>query len=47
MASSRNLALAVLVVAIALGVFYMIDPTLAGLLGRKAEGFESGEVKYW
>ena len=24
----------------------MIDPTLAGLLGRKAEGFESGEVTY-
>ena len=36
MADSRNMILAVLVVAIAIAVFYMIDPTLAGLLGRKA-----------
>ena len=38
--------LAVLVVAIALGVLYMLDPTLAGLLsGRKREGFDN-EVTY-
>ena len=41
MALSRNVILAVLVVAIALGVFYMLDPTLAGLLRRKHEGFEN------
>jgi hypothetical protein len=37
---SRNILLAMLIVAIALGVFYMLDPTFAGLLGRKHEGFE-------
>ena len=31
--------MAVLIVVIALGVFYMLDPTFAGLLGRKHEGF--------
>lgn len=36
MADSRNLILAVLVVAIAVAVFYMIDPTLGGILGSKA-----------
>jgi hypothetical protein len=36
---SRNILLAVLIVAIALGVFYMLDPTFAGLLGRKYEGY--------
>ena len=41
MALSRNVILAVLVLAIALGVFYMLDPTLAGLLRRKHEGFEN------
>jgi hypothetical protein len=40
---SRNILLAVLIVVIALGVFYMLDPTFAGLLGRKYEGFE-GDV---
>ncbi len=40
---SRNILLAVLIVVIALGVFYMLDPTFAGLLGRKHEGFE-GDV---
>jgi len=41
---SRNIVLAVLIVAIALGVFYMIDPSLGGLLGRRhhrKEGFAS------
>ena len=38
---SRNVILAVLIVAIALGVFYMIDPTFGGLLKAKKEGFEN------
>ena len=36
---SRNIVLAVLILAIAAGVFYMIDPTLGGLLRHKREGF--------
>lgn len=44
MSTSRNILLAVLIVAIALGVFYMLDPTFAGLLGRK-EGFDN-DVTY-
>lgn len=40
---SRNMILAILIVAIALGVFYMLDPTLGGLLGKK-EGFENNMV---
>ncbi len=36
--------MAVLIVVIALGVFYMLDPTLAGLLGRKHEGFYADVV---
>ena len=36
---SRNIVLAVLILAIAAGVFYMIDPTLGGLLRQKREGF--------
>lgn len=43
MALSRNAILAIMIVAIALGVFYMLDPTLAGLLGR-SEGFEDKTV---
>jgi hypothetical protein len=43
MALSRNSILAIMIVAIALGVFYMLDPTLAGLLGR-SEGFEDKTV---
>lgn len=38
---SRNVILAVLIVAIALGVFFMIDPTFGGLLKAKKEGFEN------
>jgi hypothetical protein len=41
MASSRNIVLAVLVVAIAIGVFYMMDPTMGGLLGGRADGFQN------
>jgi hypothetical protein len=40
---SRNIILAVLIVAIAIGVFYMIDPSLGGLLAKKYEGFANGE----
>jgi hypothetical protein len=45
MESSRNILLAVLIVVIALGVFYMLDPTLAGLLARKQEGFYSDVIQ--
>lgn len=45
MDSTRNMILAILITAIAVGVFYMIDPTFMGLLGRK-EGFDSGDVTY-
>lgn len=41
MSTSRNMVLAVLVVAIAVGVFYMMDPTLGGLLAAKHEGFQT------
>jgi hypothetical protein len=37
---SRNIILAVLIIAIAIGVFYMLDPSLGGLLRKKYEGFE-------
>ena len=42
--SSQDLTLALLVVVIALGVFYMLDPTLGGLLKQKKEGFENSVV---
>lgn len=44
---SRNIILAVLIVAVALGVFYMIDPSFGGLLkyGR-SEGFENNVMNY-
>ena len=45
METSRNILLAVLIVVIALGVFYMLDPTFAGLLGRKYEGFYSDVIQ--
>ena len=38
---SRNIILAVLIIAIAIGVFYMLDPSLGGLLRKKYEGFEN------
>ena len=37
---SRNTILAVLIAVVAVGVVYMLDPTLFGLLGRR-EGFEN------
>ncbi len=40
MDSSRNIVLALLVIAIGLAIFYMIDPTMGGMLGRKYESFE-------
>ncbi len=45
MATSRNIVLALLLVAIALAVFYMMDPTMGGLLGRRYEGFYAEEKK--
>ena len=42
--NSRNVTLVVLIAAIAAGVFYMMDPTLGGLLGRKHEGFADGSA---
>lgn len=45
MSSSRNILLAVLTVAIAFGVLYMLDPTLGGLLARRKEGF-ANDVTY-
>ena len=41
MLTPRNIALAVLVVAILIGVVYIVDPTLGGLLPRKFEGFNN------
>jgi hypothetical protein len=38
---SRNIILAVMSIAIAFGVLYMIDPTLGGLLPQRREGFEN------
>jgi hypothetical protein len=37
--SSRNILLAVLVVGVAVAIFYMMDPTLGGLLAKR-EGFQ-------
>jgi hypothetical protein len=37
--SSRNILLAVLVVGVAVAVFYMMDPTFGGLMGKR-EGFQ-------
>ncbi len=39
MDSSRNFVLAILGIAIALAIFYMIDPSMGGLMGRRREGF--------
>ena len=41
MDSSRNVVLALLVVGIALAVVYMIDPTMFGMVGAKAENFQN------
>ena len=43
--STQDLALAVLVIVIAVGVFYMLDPTLGGIL-KKKEGFASNQIVY-
>ena len=39
--TNQNIVLALLVAFIALGVFYMLDPTFGGLLKLKKEGFEN------
>jgi hypothetical protein len=44
MDASRNVVLAVLAVLIAAGLFYIIDPTLGGLLKPKYEGFYSEDA---
>ena len=41
--SSQDLVLAVLVVVIAAGVFFMLDPTMGGLLKSRNEGFQSND----
>jgi len=41
MLTPRNILLAVLVVAILVGVVYIVDPTFGGLLRRKTEGFNN------
>ena len=38
--TSRNIVLALLVVGVAVAVFYMMDPTFGGLLGKR-EGFQA------
>lgn len=43
--STQDLALAVLVIVIAAGVFYMLDPTLGGLL-KKKEGFAGNPIVF-
>ena len=40
--NTRDIALALLIVAVGLGIFYLLDPTLGGLLKKKNEGFQSG-----
>ena len=40
--SAQDIVLAVLVIVIAVGVFYMLDPTLGGLL-RRREGFVNSD----
>lgn len=43
MDASRNVILAVLAVVIALGLFYIVDPTFGGLVGgKKRDGFYGG-----
>jgi len=42
MDTSRNVVLAVLAVLIALGLFYIVDPTFGGLLKAKHDGFYGG-----
>ena len=40
--NTRDIALALLIVAVGLGIFYLLDPTLGGLLKKKHEGFLNG-----
>jgi hypothetical protein len=41
--NTRDIALALLIVAVGLGIFYLLDPTLGGLLKKKHEGFLNGD----
>jgi|UniRef100_A0A6C0KW94 hypothetical protein len=37
--NTRDIVLALLIVAVGLGIFYLLDPTLGGLLKKRHEGF--------
>jgi hypothetical protein len=39
---TRDLVLALLIVAVGAGVFYLLDPTLGGIMKKKHEGFLAG-----
>jgi len=39
---TRDIVLALLIVAVGVGIFYLLDPTLGGLLKKKYEGFANG-----
>jgi len=44
--NTRDIALALLIVVVGLGIFYLLDPTLGGLLKKKHEGFENGNNNF-
>jgi hypothetical protein len=41
---TRDIVLALLIVAVGLGIFYLLDPTLGGLLRKREEGFQTSET---
>lgn len=41
---TRDIVLALLIVAVGLGIFYLLDPTLGGLLKKREEGFQSSDM---
>lgn len=43
--STQDIILVVLVIVIAVGVFYMLDPTLGGIIRKKHEGFYGGDER--
>ena len=38
---TRDIVLSLLIVFVGIGIFYLLDPTMAGLLSKKSEGFSS------
>lgn len=38
---TRDIVLSLLIVVVGVGIFYLLDPTMAGLLNKKQEGFSS------